>query len=265
MFVAPAGYGFVYFDLSQAEARYVAVAWGIKGLVDNFAKAAEAPDKYDVHRLNAARIFQKPYDEIPKEDWDEHHQPTLRYQGKRAVHGFNYRLMPDTAATKFNISLAQATHAHRLYHAAFPEIGVAWQDIRKRVERDKVLFNAFGRRWILLSRIDNDEVLTPIIAFEPQSSIGDKVCEIIYLAHEDKEWPRSKHGLEAAVTLNIHDALITLCRLDDMHRVASILKRHASKPLIVRNQELVIPSEFGMSVPDEHGIHRWSTIQKVKL
>lgn len=265
MFVAPPGYGFVYFDLSQAEARYVAVAWGVTALIENFRLAATDPDRYDVHRLNAARIFQKPYDEIPRSDWTEDHKPTLRYQGKRSVHGFNYRLMPDSAAIKFGVSLAEATHAHRLYHSAFPEIARAWQDIRKRVERDKVLFNAYGRRWVLLSRIDSDEALTPIVAFEPQSSIGDKVCEVIYLSHEDPEWPRSTHGLEAAITLNIHDALIALARLDDMARVARILHRHATRPIIVRNQELVIPAEIGLSKPDADGIHRWSTIKKVKL
>lgn len=265
MFIAPPGYGLVYFDLSQAEARYVAVAWGIRGLIENFRLQAMEPDKYDVHRLNASRIFQKPYDEIPTSDWTADHKPTLRYQGKRSVHGFNYRLMPETAAIKFGVSLAEATHAHRLYHAAFPEIAVAWQDLRKRVERDKVLYNAYGRRWILLSRIDSDEALTPIIAFEPQSSIGDKVCEVIYLAHEDTDWPRSSNGLEAAVTLNIHDALIALARFEDMERVARVLHKHATKPLIVRNTELVIPAEIAMSQPDEKGIHRWSTLKKVKL
>jgi hypothetical protein len=265
MFVAPPGYGFVYFDLSQAEARYVAIAWNVKGLIENFRLGASDPDKYDIHRLNAVRIFNKPYDEIPKEDFLEDGTKTLRYQAKRGVHGFNYTLMPDAAAIKFGITLAEATNAHRLYHTAFPEISIAWQDIRKRVEREKVLYNAFGRRWILLSRIDDDKALESIIAFEPQSSIGDKVCEVIYQSHEDSEWPKSSRGLEAAVTLNIHDALIALCRLEDMHRVASVLKRHASRPLIVRNQELVIPSDFAFSEADEQGVHRWSTLKKVKV
>lgn len=265
MYTAPPGYGFVYFDLSQAEARYVAVAWNVKALIENFEKARLEPDKYDVHRLNAARIFQKNYDEIPKKDFDESGEPTLRYQGKRAVHGFNYTLQPDAAAIKFGISLAQATHAHRLYHTAFPEISPEWTNIRKRVERDRVLYNAYGRRWILLSRIDDDKALESIIAFEPQSSVGDKVCKVIYQSHEDPEWPRSRHGLEAAITLNVHDALIALARLEDMHTVAGVLKRHASEPLIVRNQELVIPCEFAFSKADDTGTHRWSTLEKVKV
>lgn len=264
MYVAPPGYGFVYFDLSQAEARYVAVAWQVKGLIENFEKQRLDPDKYDVHRLNAARIFTRPYDEIPKEDFIDN-KPTMRYQGKRSVHGFNYRLMPEAASIKFKITLQEATNAFRLYHRAFPEVGAAWKDIEARVKRDKVLYNCFGRRWILLSRIDDDDAMASIVAFEPQSSIGDKVSQVIYQSHEDTEWPRSRFGLEAAVTLNIHDALVAIARLDDMERVAHVMAKHAKTPLIVRNQELVIPAEFGMSQPDEHGVHRWSTIQKVKV
>lgn len=264
MYVAPPGYGFVYFDLSQAEAQYVAVAWQIQGFLENFHKSRTEPSKYDFHRLNAARIFQLTYDEIPKEDFiDGKH--TLRYLGKRCVHGLNYRMMPDKFATVTGLPISEATRAHRLYHSAFPEIASAWQDIVARVKRDKVLYNAFGRRWILLSRLDTDEALDSIVAFEPQSSIGDKVCQVIYQAHEDKDWPRSSRGLEAAVTLNIHDALIAIARLEDMQGVARILYKYATSPIVVRNQELSIPAEIGLSQPDELGIHRWSTIKKVKM
>lgn len=266
MFIAPEGYGFVYFDLSQAEARYVAEAWQVKGLLENFKLALTDPDKYDVHRLNAARIFAKAYEEIPSKDFDEvTGKHTLRYVGKRCVHGLNYRMMPDKLATVTGLTISEATHAHRLYHSAFPEIARAWHELVARVKRDKILYNAFGRRWILLSRIDNDEALDSIVAFEPQSTIGDKVCQVIYQAHEDAEWPRSSRGLEAAVTLNIHDALIAIARLEDMPRVARILHRHATTPIIVRNTELSIPADIALSQPDEMGIHRWSTLKKVKL
>ncbi len=264
MFIAPPGYGFVYFDLSQAEARYVAEAWQVKALLENFQLALSDPDKYDVHRLNASRIFSKPYDEIPKEDFLEG-KHTLRYVGKRCVHGLNYRMAPDRLATVTGLTISEATHAHRLYHSAFPEIARAWHDLVARVKRDKILYNAYGRRWILLSRLDSDEALDSIVAFEPQSSIGDKVCQVIYQAHEDRDWPRSSRGLEAAITLNIHDALIALARLEDMPRVARILHRYATAPIIVRNKELSIPADIALSQPDEKGIHRWSTLKKVKL
>lgn len=265
MFIAPQGYGFAYFDLSKAESRYVAVAWKVKKLLEIYEQEAREPGKWDTHRLVAASMFRVPYEEIPAQDFDENHKPTRRYQGKRFGHGCNYRLGPDQAAIKFGLTLAEATQAYRLYHQTFPEISAEWREILARVKRDKVLYNCFGRRWILLTRLDTDEALDSVVAFEPQSSIGDKVCQVIYQCHDDKEWPRSRTGLEAAVTLNIHDALVALARLDDIQRVASIMHRHATEPLIVRGQELVIPAEIGMSKPDKDGIHRWSTIEKVKL
>jgi uracil-DNA glycosylase family 4 len=265
MFVAPHGYRFGYFDLSQAEARYVARAWKVKKLEENFTLAATDPDKYDVHRLNAATLFKMNYDDVPKNDFDEHHKPTARYKGKRSVHGFNYRLGPEEAASKFGISLVDATFAYRSYHATFPEIATAWGDILARVKKDRVLYNCFGRRWILLSRLDDEDAMRSIVAFEPQSSIGDKVCQVIYQCHEDPDWPRSRHGLEAAVSLNIHDALICLARSEDMRGCLQIMHKHATKPLIVRGTELFIPAEMGMSEPDEGGMHRWSTIKKLKL
>lgn len=265
MFVTPAGYRFGYFDLSQAEARYVARAWNIKKLEENFILANSNPERYDVHRLNASVLFKIPYDEVPTRDFDDAHKPTARYKGKRSVHGFNYRLGPEEAASKFGISLVDATHAYRSYHATFPEIARAWGDILARVKRDKVLYNCFGRRWILLSRLDDEEALKSIVAFEPQSSIGDKVCQVIYQCHTDPQWPRSANGLEAAVSLNIHDALICLARDADIQGCLQIMHRYATQPLIVRGTELEIPAEMGISEPDGEGVNRWSTIRKFKL
>jgi hypothetical protein len=50
-----------------------------------------------------------------------------------------------------------------------------------------------------------------------------------------------------------------------MRGCLQIMHKHATKPLIVRGTELFIPAEMGMSEPDEGGMHRWSTIKKLKL
>ncbi len=264
MFVAPSGYGFVYFDLSQAEARYVAAKYKVKGLLDSFHRALADPSANDVHRLNAVRIFGVPLETVPLKDWDEQGKPTIRYVTKRCVHGLNYRMMPDRLASTTGLPLSEATRAHRLYHAAMPEIQEGWKMDVNQVKTTGELYNAYGRRWKLFSRMDED-AMDSIVAFEPQSSIGDKVCEVIYLCHDDPDWPRDRLGLRAAITLNIHDALIALAPLDQMMHCAKIMKKHAEKPLIVRGEELFIPCEVGLSKPDEFGIHRWSTIEKVKL
>ena len=265
MFIAPQGYGFAYFDLKQAEAMYVAWKWNIKRLKANFERAL-VDNSYDIHRANAVDIFKVSYDEVPTFDFDENHKPTLRYKSKRCVHGLNYRLQPDGLAQSAQIPLLDAMRAHRLYHHAFPEVMQAWTALIHEATTKKELRNAYGRRWILLERIHgNEDALKSIVAFDPQSTIGDKVCRTMYLCYEDPEWPRNDNGdLSACISINIHDALVALCKLSDRDKVAAIMQRHAQEPLEINGEMLTIPAEIGLSKPDEKGIHRWSTIEKVK-
>lgn len=262
-FIAEDGYRFVYFDLSQAEARVVAVAWGVKGLLENFERAKTEPG-FDVHRANASRIFQLPLDQIPLKDFDENHNYTMRYLGKRCVHGLNYRMLAQRLAETCNIPLIQATRAWRLYHHAFPEVSQAWELIVAMVKRDKVLYNPFGRAWKLLQRY-SDEASEAIVAFYPQSTIGDKVSQCIYQCHDDPEWPSGG----AIMALNVHDALIAKCKMEHTDTVGRIMRKHAEAPIPITdlwgNQHMLsIPCELAYSQPDEHGIHRWSTLEKVK-
>ena len=265
MFIAPEGYGFAYFDLRQAEAMYVAWKWNIKQLKANFQRAL-ADSSYDIHRANAVTIFKVPYEDVPTFDFDDQHKPTLRYKSKRCVHGLNYRLQPDGLAQSAQIPLLDAMRAYRQYHHAFPEVQQAHIKIIDQVTKTKEIRNAYGRRWILLERIHgNEDALKSIVAFDPQSTIGDKVCRTMYLCYEDKEWPRDDKGnLLACISINIHDALVALCPLDKREMVARIMKKHAEEPLEINGELLSIPAEIGLSKADEKGIHRWSTIEKVK-
>jgi uracil-DNA glycosylase family 4 len=262
MFVADPGYEFVYFDLSQAEARVVAYKSPVPALKENFALADQG--RADVHRANAARIFGKDYEDIPTADRNEDGSPTERYLGKRCVHGLNYRMGPDRLATVCNIPLWQAEQAYNAYHRAFPEIKEWWDDILQEVRKTRTLYNAYGRRLLLMGRLDED-ALESVVAFYPQSTIGDKVARCIYLCHEDPDWPRRSDGtLQARMVLNVHDALIALARPSEREQVMHVMKKHAEEPLYIRGEELVIPAEFAVSKPDEDGVHRWSTLEKLK-
>jgi uracil-DNA glycosylase family 4 len=273
MFIADEGQVFVYNDLSQAEARVVAALWKVKALLQNFEKTKEGD--FDIHRLNASTIFQVPYSEIPKYDRLEYGKttsdpledgtPTRRFLGKRCVHGLNYRMMAPKLADACNIPLSQAVEAFNSYHAAFPEIQQGWKETIARVKADKMIFTPMGRRLIFLEPIYDDEQLDSVIAFVPQSTIGDFVSSLIYKCHEDKEWPRYHNGLLAArCMLNIHDALISQCEPSMVATVVGITRKHASQPLMINGTEVSIPSEFKVSVADELGKHRWSTLSKYK-
>ncbi len=232
----------------------VAYEWQVKGLIEGFERA-DADSSFDVHRGKAARIFRKTYDDIPKDDRAADGEPTLRFLGKRCVHGLNYRMGPQKLAEVCGISLSQANEAYSSYHRAFPEIRAAWTHIIATYTTEKMLFNHYGRRLMQLGRITEDE-LESIVAFVPQSSIGDKVGRSIYLIHDDPEWPKT-----ARTAINIHDAIITIHPISERLAVQRVMVRHAEEPIIIRGQPIVIGADVKESYPDENGVHRWSTIK----
>ena len=256
MFVADEGYEFSYFDLKQAEAKVVAHAWGVQGLIETFRRA-ETEEGYDVHRGNAARIFQCSYDEVPTYDREKDGTVTTRYLGKRCVHGLNYRMQAPRLAEACGIPLTQAYEAYASYHRAFPEIQRAWDTTIDTVRSERKLFSLLGRRMIFLERL-TDEIMDSVIAFVPQSTIGDKVSQVIYQCHDDPDWPS-----DARMLLNIHDALIAIHKPDSRQVVQRIMKKYAESPILIRGEQVSIGTDFKQSMPDEQGIHRWSTLKEV--
>jgi DNA polymerase I-like protein with 3'-5' exonuclease and polymerase domains len=290
MFLADKNCRFVYFDLSQAEARIVAEIWNVTALKANFALAAG--QGVDVHRANAATIFKCSIDDIPKEDRFPDGTVTKRFLGKRCVHGLNYRMQIQKLADVCGIPYAQAEQAWWAYHRAFPEIQQGWEETISEVYRDKVLYTPLGRRMIFLGRLPSRNAahgseeasqLDSIIAFKPQATVGDHVAKCIANIECDPEWPI----LEARVVLNIHDALIAQTPDSDdiaLH-CAKVMKRHAEAPIMIRGNPLVIPADFAMSQAvawrvtnegrndeklefyeaNDNGRHRWSSLKKLKL
>ena len=256
MFICDEGYMFSYFDLKQAEAKVVAYIWNVQGLIDNF-KRAEQEDGFDVHRGNAARIFKCDYNEVPASDWDNDLKPTIRYLGKRCVHGLNYRMQAPKLASVCGIPVQQGYEAFASYHRAFPEIQVGWDATIKTVREERMLFTPLGRRLIWLERL-TEESFDSVIAFVPQSTIGDKVSSVIYLCHEDEEWPD-----DARMLLNIHDALIAIHRPEDKATVQRLMKKHAEAPIMIRGEPVSIGTDLKQSIAGEDGIHRWSTLQEI--
>ena len=283
-YISDEGYNFIYFDLKQAEAKIVAYIAPVPALKENFVLPEKEPDKYDVHRLNAVRIFGIPYDDVPKKDFDAITlEPTTRYLAKRCVHGLNYGMGIDRLVQETKVSYAQGYKAYHSYHRAFPEIK-KWQEATiKEVQQKKELYSLLGRRLIVLERL-SDEALESVIAFVPQSTIGDHVSRVIYLCHEDKDWPKLRNGkyeakafLHARALLNVHDALVFMAKPEHNELCQAIIQKHAQMPIPIRGEPVSILTDFKFSVPYrtitemiegqkverkiEDGVHRWSTLK----
>lgn len=251
---------YVYFDGAQAEARIVAYEANIPSWKEQFERARLNPGSYDAHIALAAEMFNVPYDDIPRNDYNEDGSLTLRGVSKRCRHGLNYRMQPARLAAVTGMSLARANEAFHAYHRATPELERWWKQIIDEVRTTRVLITCLGRRMEFLgSRID-ETMLDSIIAFKPQSTLGDFVCSVQYKAQEDDDWPQY-----ARIPFNNHDSLSALCRERDVQTVARILKKYAEAPLLIKGEQLIIPSDFKSSYADEQGVHRWSQLKKLEM
>ena len=270
MFIADEGYGLGYFDMAQAEARLVACFADIHSWIAQFEKA-RIDGIYDAHRALASDMFAVPYDDVPtfdRYDLSKGHvipigkkdrDVTLRFIAKRCRHGLNYRMGPDRLSSTTGLSLADATNAYRTYHRITPELQTWWANIEKEVRDTKTLFNAFGRRWIALERL-SPEALESIVAFKPQSTLGDHVVQVIVKSQEDDRWPH-----DARMWLNIHDALICLAPRHKVKLCLSIMKKYAEEPILVNGHSLIIPADTKMGQLDDRLKIRWSTLKKVDI
>lgn len=270
MFIADPGYCLVYFDLAQAEARVVGWLANIESWIEQFEKA-RIDGSYDAHRALASEMFDVPYNEVPTYDrYNSSHgylppegkkdgDVTIRYIAKRCRHGLNYRMGPDRLSAVTGLSLADATAAYRTYHRITPELAQWWASVEKEVRDTGMLFNVYGRRWLLMERL-SPEALESIVAFKPQSTIGDKVSRVIYLCEDDPRWPSN-----ARIALNNHDALIGLVPKNKAQLCLSIMKKHAQEPLIINGRELIIPADCKISYENENGYHSWGSLKSIEV
>jgi DNA polymerase I-like protein with 3'-5' exonuclease and polymerase domains len=256
MVTADTDYVLLYFDLSQAEARVVGWLANIEKWIEQFEKA-RFDGSFDCHIALASDMFGIPYEDIPTYDRDKDGNVTLRFVAKRCRHGLNYRMQAPRLADTTGLPLERAREAYNLYHNASPELALWWGDLESEIRKTRQLVSPKGRVLRIMERI-TDEAMEAMVAFKPQSTIGDHVCEAIYMCEDDKDWP-----VRARMCLNIHDALIALVHKDDVHQAAQVMKRHAEAPIMINGRPLIIPADFAVSTVQD-GHHRWSSLKKVK-
>lgn len=264
-YISDPGTSMFYFDLSQAEARVVAYLADIDQWKQDFERARLGGD-FDAHCSLASSMYGIPYELVPKEDTDAVGEFTVRYKAKRCRHGLNYTMQWPRLAETTGMSPYESKRSYILYHKTNPEIQTWWKDTERIAKREKELWTPLGRRLRIMQRIDENS-LGNIVAFVPQSTIGDKVKQVWYQCHEDDEWDNQKMRIK----LNIHDALTGLgANRNYAEKALRIAKRYAESPILIQNtkrtktEQLIIPADVAISEPDDKGIHRWSTLKKIK-
>ena len=271
---------YVYFDGAQAEARIVAYEANIPKWKEQFEQARLNPGTYDAHSALASEMFGVPIERISRDDYygpdtvdngESIHtgrkigELTLRGTAKRCRHGLNYRMQAARLAVTLSTDkwTCPLNHAERLwgdYHRTTPRLRQWWDEIVQEVRSTRQLVTCLGRRMEFLGSHIDDDLIDSIIAFKPQSTLGDFVTGVQRKAQSDPQWP-----LYARIPFNNHDSLTAMCRMRDSETVGRILLRYAEAPLLIKGEQLIIPADLKRSVPDEHGTHRWSSLSKFKV
>jgi uracil-DNA glycosylase family 4 len=266
MFVPDEGTVGVYFDLAQAEARVVGWRAGIEQWIQDFERA-RLEGGFDAHRSLAATMFNMDYELVPEKDIDENGNFTIRFVAKRCRHGLNYRMQPARLAATTGMHYTTAIRNYNVYHNVNPELRKWWAFEERSVRKSRMQFNAYGRRNIFLDRIDGDDALESIIAFYPQSTIGDKTQRVWRQCHDDPRWDIRK----ARIAINVHDALYGFATPDYAMTALQMMKQYAEEPIMIENiftkeiSPMIVPADCKMTVPDEHGVHRLSNLKEVEV
>ncbi len=245
---------YVYFDGAQAEARIVAYEANIPKWKEQFENARLNPGSYDAHSALASEMFRVPYDAISRDDYysastvdvgetmgPTHPEGSLTLRGisKRCRHGLNYRMQAAKLAVVTGMSLSAAETAYRLYHRTTPELERWWATILQEVRDTRQLVTCLGRRMEFLgSRLD-ETLLDAIIAFKPQSTLGDFVTGVQRKTQSDPRWP-----MYARIPFNNHDSLTAMCRWKDSEVVGRLMRQYAESPLLIKGEQLIIPADL---------------------
>lgn len=241
MFVADPGFVIVETDMSQAEARIVALLGRDAKLLDMFAKGM------DIHRVTSSWLFGIEPKLVTKE---------LRFIGKTCRHAGHYGMKKhrcmeiiNTDAKKFHIDVQisewRAGTILDKFHAFSPNIrGVFHEDIKRALsDNNRVLVSPFGRYRQFFDRWGED-LFKEAFAHIPQSTVPDQIRHAGLRAKKTFE----KEGIEAYFVLEGHDSLVSLVRESDVDSYLEILHGEIERPIdfsrcTLERGSLIIPAE----------------------
>lgn len=231
MYVSDEGKIFIIRDYKQAEAQVVAYLAEEEDLIAFFNDPTR-----DVHKENAARIFNKRIELVTKEE---------RYLAKKVIHASNYGMGParlvqvvnqEAAITGIRINYQQAKQLMDLYFMLYPKIKeVFWREVEEDIRRTRTLVSPFGRKREFFGRVD-EKLLNQAYAYKPQSAVGDLAC---------KAFVRCYHELpkEVDTLVNVHDSILVQAPVEMVDEVVAKMEELMAIPIPIKGRSLVIPTD----------------------
>ena len=205
MYISPEGYSYVGGDLSQAELRIVAYISNEEKLIDKLNTDE------DIFIWIASLIFNS------QSITDEQ-----RNLAKKIVHATNYGMGDHVCSLYTGLSIFQAKGLKEKYFLTFPKIKIWQNKIIIEVNKTLMLKTIFGRKRYFYDRINNEEVLS----YLPQSIASDVCLKALIDIYE---WTQSQ--VDITPKIEIHDAIVLLCKDEDTEKVSMKLSEVLSQTL----------------------------------
>lgn len=242
IFEADPGYELFYADLERAESMTVAYESGD----ERYIEAHEG----DTHTYVARLVFpdlpwtgdlvkdKKVAAELPP--WDQAEGHSYRFQSKRIQHGSNFGLTPYGMARIAHLPVAPMEAAQDTYFNQFPRILSDYQEpIRRTVIDQKPLFNALGRRIVLLGRPWDKHTWRQGYAFKAQSLVADDLNVAMWHI-----WNECDPGL-VVLLAQVHDAILGQWPIGTAAEAAPEIARRMRVPIpMPEGRTMTIPVEI---------------------
>lgn len=238
IFIPDEGHVFLEVDYSQIEDRMVKV---LSKDPEAIRQARLRPTEFDAHTVSTRRIFarilrcREDQVEITKDRRDI---------GKRTRHGVNYgegakKLWEILLKDEQVLPLAQCKALIEAGQEAY--VRTYQQETRKRIMRDRVLVNSWGRRLDFNHERLNDDTYRRGYAWRAASENADCLNQLglIPLYHYIRE-----HGLASRVVSQVHDSLLVSCPVHEVYEVARFLVNSMETERTYEGIPLAVPVEI---------------------
>jgi len=231
IYVPSPGYCFVGGDLSQAEARVVAVLAEDWDLLQGF-------DTRDIHKETASWIYECSVDDIKKPSFE-------RDLGKMTRHAGNLDMQYRTLALRAHIPQPFALKVMQRFHNNAPKVrGIFHKTIADEVSRSRLLVSPQGRQRFFFGKI-NEDLFREAYSFIPQATISDQMKNIMLYIHE---------RMDARFIYEAHDGVMAEQKIEEAERFLDLFKEASERTIdfragtIRRDINLLVPAELDYSL-----------------
>jgi len=235
IYTAPKGHLFLQADYVQAEAVVVAFLIGDEPMKEMFrksyglTKSQRAENNYDIHKLTAHTNFGIPLERVTEAQRDV---------GKAIRHATNYSAGPGVLSAKLGCSMSEAKKLLEQFHDTCPQLRLWHLRIQEELRRTRMLTNLLGRPHRFLERW-GDNLFRSAYSYKPQSTVGDLLNKSLVVIYNE-------YGEEIHLALQLHDAIYTIVKEEELDRTISLLKESMTVPLQVDGEEFFIDIDFAI-------------------